>query len=130
MIPAINDVELERILEAAAGAGARYASYVLLRLPLEVRDLFVQWLQAHYPLRANHVMHRVQDMRGGKDYEARFATRMKGRGLFADLLKQRFAVALRRTGLQKLPGSWDVSQFQRPTVTMAKEAEATQSSLF
>ncbi len=128
MIPAINDVELEKILEAAANAGARYASYVLLRLPLEVRDLFVQWLQAHYPLRADHVMHRVQDMRGGKDYEAHFATRMKGYGLFADLLKQRFALALRRTGLQKVPGRWDVSQFRRPAC--GGSSESTQSSLF
>lgn len=128
MIPAINDVELEKILEAAAQAGARYASYVLLRLPLEVRDLFVQWLQTHYPLRAEHVMHRVQEMRGGKDYDANFATRMKGSGLFADLLKQRFAVALKRYGLQKVPGTWDVSQFQAPCAK--PKANAAQASLF
>jgi len=128
MIPAINDVELEKILEAAAGAGARYASYVLLRLPLEVRDLFVQWLQAHFPQRADHVMHRMQEMRGGKDYDPNFATRMKGSGLFADLLKQRFAIALKRTGLQKLPGTWDASQFQPPRVH--QKAGSAQASLF
>ena len=128
MIPAINDVELEKILEAAANAGARYASYVLLRLPLEVRDLFVQWLQQHYPLRAEHVMHRVQEMRGGKDYDPNFATRMKGSGLFADLLKQRFAVALKRCGLQKVPGTWDVSQFQAPHAQ--PKADSSQASLF
>jgi DNA repair photolyase len=89
MIPAINDVELEKILQASANAGARYAryaSYVLLRLPLEVRDLFVQWLQQHYPLRATDVMHRVQATRGGKDYDPDFATRMKGSGICAQLL--------------------------------------------
>ena len=124
MIPAINDVELEKILQASAAAGARYASYVLLRLPLEVRDLFVQWLEQHFALRAEHVMHRVQEMRGGKDYEANFANRMKGRGLFAELLAQRFQIALKRYGLQKLPKAVDVSQFRPPTIPTA------QSSLF
>jgi DNA repair photolyase len=120
MIPAINDVELERILQAAAQVGARYASYVLLRLPLEVRDLFVQWLEQHFPLRAEHVMHRVQEMRGGKDYDANFASRMKGRGLFAELLAQRFQVALKRYGLQKLPAAVDVSQFRPPSKPKAQ----------
>ncbi|WP_342618885.1 PA0069 family radical SAM protein [Rhodoferax sp. GW822-FHT02A01] len=124
MIPAINDVELEKIMQAAAEAGARYATYVLLRLPLEVRDLFVQWLQQHYPLRAEHVMHRVQQMRGGKDYDPDFATRMKGSGLFASLLAQRFQIALKRYGLQKPPTLADVSQFTPPQVPSA------QSSLF
>jgi DNA repair photolyase len=125
MIPVINDMELEKILQASANAGARYASYVLLRLPLEVRDLFVQWLQQHYPLRAAHVMHRVQATRGGKDYDPDFATRMKGSGLFAELLAQRFAIALKRYGLQKMPAAWDTSQFQ----VAASEATA-QASLF
>jgi DNA repair photolyase len=125
MIPVINDMELETILQASANAGARYASYVLLRLPLEVRDLFVQWLQQHYPLRAAHVMHRVQATRGGKDYDPDFSTRMKGSGLFAELLAQRFAIALKRYGLQKMPAAWDTSQFQVPA------SEATpQASLF
>jgi DNA repair photolyase len=122
MIPVINDTELEKIMEAAANAGARYASYVLLRLPLEVRDLFVQWLQQHYPLRADHVMHRIQATRGGKDYDPNFATRMKGSGLFAELLAKRFAIALNRYGLQKMPRAWDLSQFQvpQPATTQAR----------
>ena len=120
MIPAINDVELEKILQAAAEAGARFASYVLLRLPLEVRDLFVQWLEQHFPLRAAHVMHRVQEMRGGKDYDSAFASRMKGRGLFAELLARRFQIALKRYGLQKLPKTVDVSQFKPPTKPTAQ----------
>ena len=124
MIPAVNDVELEKILQAAAEAGARYATYALLRLPLEVRDLFVQWLQQHYPLRAEHVMHRVQQMRGGKDYDPDFATRMKGSGLFAGLLAQRFQIALKRYGLRKPPPLADVSQFTPPRLPSA------QSSLF
>ena len=114
IIPAINDVELERILQAAAQAGARYASYVLLRLPLEVRDLFVQWLEQHFPQRAAHVMHRIQEMRGGKDSDSRFGHRMNGSGLFADLLAQRFAIALKRYGLQRMAHGGDVSQFQPP----------------
>jgi len=122
MIPAINDVELEKILQAAAQAGARYASYVLLRLPLEVQDLFVQWLAAHYPLRAEHVMHRVQETRGGKDYDPAFATRMKGSGLFADLLAQRFQIALKRYGLSKLKPHEDVSQFRPPTLDSAQHS--------
>ena len=122
MIPAINDVELEKILQASADAGARYASYVLLRLPLEVRDLFVQWLQQHFPLRADHVMHRVQEMRGGQDYDASFASRMKGRGLFAELLAQRFQIALKRYGLEKLPRAVDVSHFKPPVEPRAQQA--------
>ena len=114
MIPAINDVELEAILAAAASVGARHASMIILRLPLEVRDLFVQWLEAHYPLRARHVMHRVQVMRGGKDYDASFGTRMRGTGLFADLLQQRFQIACRKLGLVPHGGKLDVSQFRRP----------------
>jgi DNA repair photolyase len=124
MIPAINYVELEKILQAAAEAGARYASYVLLRLPLEVRDLFVQWLEQHFPLRAAHVMHRVQEMRGGKDYVPAFASRMTGRGLFAELLARRFQIALKRYGLQKLPTEVSASLFRPPSIPTA------QSSLF
>jgi DNA repair photolyase len=120
MVPAINDVELEKILQASAEAGATYASYVVLRLPLEVRDLFVQWLQQHFPLRAEHVMHRVQAMRGGKDYDPHFATRMKGSGQFATLLAQRFQVALKRYGLQKVCANFDVSQFKPPVLPSAQ----------
>jgi DNA repair photolyase len=132
MIPTINDSELEKIMQAAANAGARYASYVLLRLPLEVRDLFVQWLQQHYPLRANHVMQRIQATRGGKDYDADFATRMKGSGLFAELLAKRFAIALNRYGLQKMPRAWDVSQFPvpKPAAILNTAQNAAQLSLF
>jgi DNA repair photolyase len=99
IVPALTDAHLEQVIELAANAGADSAHYVLLRLPLEVRDLFVEWLQAHYPLRARHVMSLVNQMRGGKDYDATFGTRMKGTGLFADLIAKRFRLACARNGL-------------------------------
>ena len=79
----------------------RNASYIVLRLPWEVAPLFKDWLAAHFPDRADRVMSRVRDMRGGKDYDAHFATRMKGEGLWADMLKQRFHQAARRLGLNE-----------------------------
>jgi DNA repair photolyase len=99
VIPALTDHEMESILEVAAAAGARWAGYVLLRLPYEVKDLFREWLAAHYPDRAEHVMSLVQQMRGGKDYDSSFGTRMKGTGPLAELLRSRFHVACRRHGL-------------------------------
>jgi DNA repair photolyase len=99
VIPALTDHEMEGILEAAAAAGARWAGYVLLRLPYEVKDLFREWLAAHYPDRAEHVMSLVQQMRGGKDYDSSFGTRMRGTGPLAELLRSRFQVACRRHNL-------------------------------
>lgn len=99
VIPSVNDAEMERVLEAARDAGARHASYVMLRLPHEVKDLFRDWLQAHLPLRAEHVMSLVQQIRGGKDYDSDYATRMSGQGAIADVIAQRFRTACRRLGL-------------------------------
>jgi DNA repair photolyase len=99
LIPALNDHQLEAIMERARDAGAAGAGYVLLRLPLEVRDLFVEWLQQHYPLREQHVMARMRDSHGGRDYEAAFGTRMTGAGPFATLIAQRFRLAANRLGL-------------------------------
>jgi DNA repair photolyase len=99
VIPALTDHEMEGILEAAAAAGARWAGYVLLRLPHEVKDLFREWLAAHYPDRAEHVMSLIRQMRGGKDYDSSFGTRMRGTGPLAELLRSRFQVACRRHGL-------------------------------
>ena len=98
VIPQLTDHELEAILEAAAAAGARHAGWTMLRLPLEVAPLFREWLDAHYPLRAAHVMSIVRQIRGGKDYESRFGVRMGGRGEFADLVRKRFALACKRLG--------------------------------
>ena len=99
MIPFINDGELEAIVARAASAGARAVRYVLLRLPLEVKDLFEAWLAEHYPLRAERVMSAVRDTRGGKAYDSTWGRRMRGTGPFADLLAARFASACRKHGL-------------------------------
>src|SRR6478736_3053750 len=93
VIPALNDAEIERILDAAYAAGVRNAGYVLLRLPLEVRDLFVEWLKANYPDRAEHVVKLVRDMRGGKDYDSTWGSRMKGTGPYAWTIGRRFEIA-------------------------------------
>ena len=100
VIPAITDHEMERILEAAKAAGASSAGYVLLRLPHELKDLFREWLAEHYPDRAKHVMSLINQSRGGKDYQSEFGTRMVGTGVFAELLRTRFAVAKRKFGLE------------------------------
>ena len=98
IIPALNDHELERILDAGHAAGAREASYVLLRLPLEVSPLFRDWLLRNYPDRYRHVMSLVRSMRGGKDYDAEFGKRMKGSGPYAWQIGRRFEIAARRLG--------------------------------
>ena len=117
-IPFIND-DLERVLEAAYEAGARRAFYQVLRLPWELSDMFRQWLALHYPDRAARVMARVQDMRGGKDYDADFASRMKGQGIWADLLRQRFVKTCDRLGYQRGREPLDTTLF-RPSVLRAQ----------
>ncbi|PZM07765.1 PA0069 family radical SAM protein [Rhizobium tubonense] len=99
IIPALNDHELERILEGAKAAGAREAGYVMLRLPLEVSPLFRDWLLQNYPDRYRHVMSLVREMRGGKDYDAEFGKRMKGAGPYAWQVSRRFEMATKRLGL-------------------------------
>ncbi|MGA7326462.1 MAG: PA0069 family radical SAM protein [Rhodomicrobium sp.] len=101
MIPALNDHELERILEAAAAAGALEAAYVLLRLPLEISPLFQEWLRAEFPSRAARVMSLVRSTRGGKDYVSRFGERQRGTGPYAAQIADRFKAALNRYGLNK-----------------------------
>ena len=99
VIPAINDAEIEKIFEAAAQAGATSANYILLRLPLEVSELFKEWLTEHFPDRYRHVMSVLRSMRDGKDYDSEWGVRMKGVGPYAEQLKQRVALATRRLGL-------------------------------
>jgi DNA repair photolyase len=99
LIPALNDQTLEDVLEAAAGAGAAEAAYVILRLPNELKVLFKEWLAAHYPQRADHVISIVRQMRGGRDNDPRFGERMTGTGNYADLIEKRFGIACRRFGL-------------------------------
>src|SRR6185312_8457874 len=99
VIPFVTEPDLERILTAAAEAGAVNAGYVMLRLPREISPLFRQWLEAHFPDRAARVMNRVRDMRGGKDYDSSFGKRMRGEGIWADLIRQRFDKTVERLGL-------------------------------
>ena len=101
VIPAINDAEIERILDAAYAAGAREAGYVLLRLPLEVRDLFREWVMEHFPDRHRHVFKLIRDMRGGKDYDAKWGERMVGSGPIAWMIGRRFEAACERLGLNR-----------------------------
>lgn len=113
VIPMITDHELEKILEAAKDHGARSAGYVLLRLPHELKDLWREWLELHYPDRAAHVMSLIRQMRGGKDYDSRFGTRMRGEGPFAQLIQQRFRKAHARLGFGGLP-SLETRHFTAP----------------
>jgi len=113
VIPMITDHELEHILEAAKDHGARSAGYVLLRLPHELKTLWREWLELHYPDRAAHVMSLIQQVRGGKDYDSRFGTRMRGEGPFAQLIQQRFRKAHARLGFGRLP-PLDASRFTPP----------------
>ncbi len=115
MIPAINDHEMESLLQAAHDAGARSAGWMLLRLPHEVAPLFEDWLATHYPERAGKVMSLIRQCRGGADYDARFGHRMRGQGVFAELLAQRFSRASRRLGMNaRSDRGLDCSAFRPP----------------
>ena len=116
MIPAINDMELERILDAAAAQGALDASVVLLRLPGEVREIFREWLLRHFPDRVSHVMGLVRDTRGGKDYNATFGERMVGEGAYAQLLRQRLERGRARYGLDKQVPALRTDLFTAPRI--------------
>ncbi len=122
-IPFVNE-DMEQVLEAAWDAGARSAFYHVIRLPWEVSPLFREWLEVHYPQRAARIMGRIQEMRGGKDYDADFATRMKGQGVWAQLIRQRFELATARLGFNQVREQLDLSQF-RPA-----SAAKGQGSLF
>jgi DNA repair photolyase len=113
-IPGLNDHEMEAVLERAAGAGATGAGYVALRLPMEIKDLFREWLEEDHPDRARRVMSLVRQMRGGRDYDAQWGSRMKGQGPIADLMSKRFAAAKKRYGLDRPWLSMDLSAFRVP----------------
>ncbi|MEM7222054.1 MAG: PA0069 family radical SAM protein [Pseudomonadota bacterium] len=114
MIPALNDSELEAILEAAVRAGAGTAGYVLLRLPLEIKELFEEWLAAHFPDRKAHVLNLMRETRGGKLYDSTWRVRQRGTGVYAQLLARRFKLACKRLGLARERDELDVSQFVPP----------------
>ena len=112
MIPFLNDHEMENILAAVREAGALDAGYVLLRLPHEVKDLFKDWLSTHVPLKAERVMNRIRDCRGGKEYDSRFGTRMRGEGEYADLISRRFRLARNKLGFPGSDTPLDCGQFK------------------
>ncbi|HEY0282046.1 MAG TPA: PA0069 family radical SAM protein, partial [Rhizomicrobium sp.] len=101
VIPALNDNEMEAVLAAAKEAGARSAGYVLLRLPLEIKDLFHEWLEANRPDSAKHIISLIRQMRGGKEYDARWHLRMRGTGPYAEMIARRFHMAVKRLELNK-----------------------------
>jgi DNA repair photolyase len=117
VIPAINEHEIEAILAAAAECGVKEAHYVLLRLPLELREIFREWLIQHYPGKLRHVMSLIQSSRGGKDYDAKFGERMRGSGLFADMIAKRFRLARERCGMkERANGKLRCDLFRPPVV--------------
>ena len=120
LIPALNDKTLEHVLEEAAAAGAAEAAYVIMRLPNELKVLFKEWLAAHYPERADHVISIVRQMRGGRDNDPRFGARMTGTGNYAELIEKRFDIACRRFGLNghgagRKPPELDCARFRPPS---------------
>lgn len=133
VIPHITEPELEAVLTAAVEAGASSAGYTVLRLPWEVSPLFQQWLQAHFPLRADKVMNCIRQMRGGRDNDPGFGSRMHGEGIWADLIRQRFAKTLRKLTVSREGriGELDCSQFRRPLqVAKAPGKKSGQLDLF
>ncbi len=135
IIPFVTEPEIEKVLEAAHDAGAVGAHYVVLRLPWEVNPLFQEWLQAHFPDRAQRVMNRVREMRGGKDYDSDFSMRMHGEGVWADLIRQRFSKTVERLGMGSNGSRFaklDFSRFRKPLVVppaAAKQGSKTAGQL-
>ena len=116
-IPALNDHEMEAVLAAAKEAGARSAGYVLLRLPLEIKDLFREWLETNIPARAKHVMTLVRQMRGGKDYDSAWNTRMRGTGPYAEMMARRFHMTAKRLELNQPQPPLNTQSFRRPPLS-------------
>ena len=114
IIPVLTDPEIERIIEAGALAGTGSVNWTILRLPLEIKDLFIEWLKAHAPLKVDHVLNLVKDTHGGVIYRSEFGKRMRGDGPYADLIRQRVAKAARRLGLNRYRWDVDLSQFRVP----------------
>jgi DNA repair photolyase len=117
IIPALNEKDVEGIIERAAANGANSIGYTCIRLPHELKQLFREWLDVHYPDKAAHIISLIQQMNGGKDYDSNFATRMRGQGIFADIIRKRVQVASRKAGLHR---AWDTvldtSQFVAPRI--------------
>lgn len=114
VIPYLNDTEMESILEVSSRAGAETAAYIMLRLPHEIKTLFQEWLQLHVPLKADHVMSMIRDIRGGKDNDPNFFSRHSGRGVYADMIRKRFEHQCKRLGLNGLDRRLDTEKFVKP----------------
>ena len=114
IVPAINDAEIERILDAAAAAGVSEAGYVMLRMPLEIKDLFREWLREHFPDKLNHVIALVRDLHGGKDYDSTFGKRQTGTGPYAWSIGRRFELACKRLGLNQRRARLSTAHFRPP----------------
>jgi len=128
IIPAVNDAEVEKILTRAHAAGAREAGYVTLRLPLELREIFREWLSVNFPDKLKHTMSLVQSMHGGKDYESQWGRRMAGSGPYAWMIGRRFEIAAQRLGYRETPLALRNDLFRAPE--RAREGEARQLALF
>jgi DNA repair photolyase len=120
VIPAINDSEMERILDAVAATGVRHAGYVLIRLPLEISDLFLEWLKEHFPDRAAHVFKLIRDTRGGKDYDSEWGKRQTGTGPIAWMIGRRFEVACERLGFNTARAKTTTEHFRPPKAASAQ----------
>jgi DNA repair photolyase len=114
VVPAITDHEMIKIIGRAAEAGATSAAYVVMRLPYAVKDLFSQWVQAHLPDRADKVLNRIRELRGGKLYDAEWGKRMHGEGIFAEQIEKTFDIACRKYGLDKPRAELSAAAFRRP----------------
>ena len=120
VIPVLNDSEIESILDQSANMGAQYSHYIMLRLPLEVAPLFSNWLEDHYPLKKDHVLNRIRDVRGGKINQGEFRHRMRGTGVFADIIEKRFNRAWRSANYMAEP-VLDCSLFANPDIPIQKQ---------
>jgi DNA repair photolyase len=130
IIPMLNDAELEGILEACREAGARWAGFVLLRLPHELKDLFRDWLHTHYPERAEHILSLMRQLHGGREYDARFGQRQRGEGPFAQLIARRFRLAQQRLGYDAQRPALDTTQFVAPRKPTPARPPSPQGELF
>ena len=130
MIPGLNDSELEDILKASASHGANCAGYIILRLPHQIKELFTSWLKEHFPDRASHILNLIRDTRGGTLYQNQFGTRMSGTWAYAQLLKQRFELGIKKYGLNTGPAPLATELFTAPDTMTAKEKINRQLKLF
>ena len=116
VIPFINDAEMENVLKQAAAAGAKAAGYVMLRLPNEVKQLFREWLETHEPGKTEHVFSIIRDLRSGRENDTGYFTRMRGRGVYAELVRNRFQNACRKFGLNDERGELNTALFKSPDI--------------